>query len=123
MDLTWLLRRPFSFLPPVAYRDQCRLSPTALHDWLQEQTTVPVRVRYEANWVGQLRAGGRSPSRLLRQGPAEPHIGAPHGQRLNDDCLGIQVVPPCSGAGHDVPSMWSTARNGAPPLGLLGPVP
>ena len=28
VDLTWLLRRPFSFLPPVTYRDQ--LSPTAL---------------------------------------------------------------------------------------------
>ena len=36
MDLTWLLCRPFSFLPPVAYRDKCQLSPTALHDWLQE---------------------------------------------------------------------------------------
>ena len=23
VDLTWLLRRPFSFLPPVTYRDQC----------------------------------------------------------------------------------------------------
>ena len=23
VDLTWLLRRPFSFLPPVNYRDQC----------------------------------------------------------------------------------------------------
>ena len=30
MELTWLLRRPFSFLPPVTYRDQCQLSPTAL---------------------------------------------------------------------------------------------
>ena len=32
VDLTWLLRRPFSFLPPVTYRDQCHqdLSPTAL---------------------------------------------------------------------------------------------
>ena len=23
VDLTWILRRPFSFLPPVPYRDQC----------------------------------------------------------------------------------------------------
>ena len=29
VDLTWLLRRPFSFLPPVTYGDQCQLSPTA----------------------------------------------------------------------------------------------
>ena len=30
VDLTWLPLRPFSFLPPVTYRDQCLLSPTAL---------------------------------------------------------------------------------------------
>ena len=36
VDLTWLLRHPFSFLPPVAHQDQCQLSPMALHDWLQE---------------------------------------------------------------------------------------
>ena len=34
VDLTWLLRCPFSFLPPVTYRDQCWLPPTALGDWL-----------------------------------------------------------------------------------------
>ena len=28
VDLTWLLRRPYSFLPPVPYRDQCQLSPS-----------------------------------------------------------------------------------------------
>ena len=32
VDVTWLLRRPFSVLPPVAYRDQCQLSPTTLGD-------------------------------------------------------------------------------------------
>ena len=32
VDLTWLLRRPFSFLPPVSSRDQYQLSPTALSD-------------------------------------------------------------------------------------------
>ena len=37
VDLTWLLRRPFSFLPQVTYRDQCQLSPTALSDWLQDR--------------------------------------------------------------------------------------
>ena len=26
VDLTWLLRRPYPFLPPVPYRDQCQLS-------------------------------------------------------------------------------------------------
>ena len=33
VDLTWLLRRPYSFLPPVTYREQCQLSPTALSGW------------------------------------------------------------------------------------------
>ena len=32
VDLTWLLRRPYSFIPPVPFRDQCQLSPTALSD-------------------------------------------------------------------------------------------
>ena len=41
VDPTWLLRRPFSFLPPVAYRDQCQLSPTALSDWLQDRASIP----------------------------------------------------------------------------------
>ena len=34
VDPAWLLHRPFSFLPPVTYRDQCHLSPTARSDWL-----------------------------------------------------------------------------------------
>ena len=37
VDLTWLLRRPFSFLPPVTYQDRCQLSPTAPSDRLQDQ--------------------------------------------------------------------------------------
>ena len=32
VDLTWLPRRPFSCIPPVTYRDQCHLCPTALSD-------------------------------------------------------------------------------------------
>ena len=114
---------PFSFLPLVAYRDQCQLCPTALHDWLQEQASIPAQVGHEARWGGQLRAAGRSPSRLDQQGPTEPYIGAPHGQRPNDDAPGTQIVPPCHGAGHHVPSVWNTAGNGAPPVGLLGPIP
>ena len=50
VDLTWLLRRPFSFLPPVAYRDQYQLSPIALAAWLQDQASIPARVGYEARW-------------------------------------------------------------------------
>ena len=45
---TWLLRRPFSFLPPVTYPDQCQLSPTALSDWLQDRASIPARTGYEA---------------------------------------------------------------------------
>ena len=50
VDLTWLLRRPFSFLPPMTYRDQCQLSPRVLGDWLQDQASIPARVAYEARW-------------------------------------------------------------------------
>ena len=49
VDLTWLLRRPFCFLPPVTYRDQCQLFPTALGE-LQDQASIPARVGYEAQW-------------------------------------------------------------------------
>ena len=50
VDLTWLLRRPFSFLPPVTYRDQCQLSPTVLSGWLQDRASIPARAGYEARW-------------------------------------------------------------------------
>ena len=50
VDLTWLLRRPYSFLPPVPCRDQCQLSPTALSDWLQDRAAIPARAGYEARW-------------------------------------------------------------------------
>ena len=61
MDLTWLLRHPFSFLPLVAYRDQCQLSPMALHDWLQEQASIPAQVGYEARWGANYTPGGGIP--------------------------------------------------------------
>ena len=32
VDLTWLLRCPFSFLPLVTYQDQSQLSPMSLSD-------------------------------------------------------------------------------------------
>ena len=48
VDLTWPLRRPFSFLPLVTYRDQCQLSPTALGDWLQDRASIPAQAGYEA---------------------------------------------------------------------------
>ena len=50
VDRMWLLRCPFSFLPPVTYRDQCQLSPTALSNCLPEQTSIPARIGYEARW-------------------------------------------------------------------------
>ena len=60
VDLTWLLRRPYSFLPPVPYHDQCQLSPTALGDWLQDQAAIPARAAYEARWgVNYMSRGGR----------------------------------------------------------------
>ena len=41
-DLTWMLRRPYTFLPPLKFRDQ--LAPTNLQEWLQEQAAIPARV-------------------------------------------------------------------------------
>ena len=62
VDLTWLLRRPYSFIPPVPYRDQCQLSPTALSDWLQDRASIPAQAAYEARWWGKLHVrGGGSP--------------------------------------------------------------
>ena len=61
VDLTWLLWRPFSFLPPVTYRDQCQLSPTALGDWLQDQASIPARAGYEARWGVYFISGGGLP--------------------------------------------------------------
>ena len=61
VDVTWLLHRPFSFLPPVAYRDQCQLSPTAVHGWLQEQASILARVGYEARWGANYAPGGGLP--------------------------------------------------------------
>ena len=61
VDLTWLLRRPFSVLPPVTYRDQCQLSPTALSDWLQDQASIPARVGYGARWGVNCTSGSGLP--------------------------------------------------------------
>ena len=61
VDLTWLLRRPFSFLPPVTYQDQCQVSPTALSDWLQDQASIPARVGYEAGWGVNYTSGSGLP--------------------------------------------------------------
>ena len=35
-DLTWMLCRPYAYLPPVKYRGHCLLVPTDLREWLQE---------------------------------------------------------------------------------------
>ena len=61
VDLTWLLRRPFSFLSPVTYRDQCQLSPMAPNHWLQVQASIPARVGYEARWGAHYTSGSGLP--------------------------------------------------------------
>ena len=116
VDLTWLLRRPYSFLPPVPYCDQCQLSPTALSDWLQDQASIPARAAYEARWGVNYMSGGGLPLDWFDHDQQ-------HGQRPNDDCPSPPVLPPGHGAGCHVPPLWSAARNSAPPLGLLGSVP
>ena len=60
-DLTWLLRRPYSFIPPVPFRDQCQLSPTALSDWLQDRASIPAQAIYEARWGVNFMPGGALP--------------------------------------------------------------
>ena len=61
VDLTWLLRRPYSFIPPVPYYDQCQLSPTALSDWLQDRASIPAQAAHEARWGVNYMSGGVSP--------------------------------------------------------------
>ena len=58
---TWLLRRPFAFLPSVAYRHQCQLSPTALSNWLQDRASLPARAAYDARWGGKYTPGSGLP--------------------------------------------------------------
>ena len=50
VDLTWLLRRPYSFIPSVPFRDQCQLSLTALSDWLQDRASISAQAIYEGCW-------------------------------------------------------------------------
>ena len=61
IDLTWLLRRPYSCIPPVPFRDQCQLSPTALSDWLQSRASIPAQAIYEARWGVNFMPGGGLP--------------------------------------------------------------
>ena len=61
IDLTWLLRRPYSFIPPVPFRDQCQLSPTALSYWLQDRASIPAQAIYEARWGVNFMPGGGLP--------------------------------------------------------------
>ena len=43
-------RRPYAYLPPVQYRDNCHPAPTPLQEWLQEQAAITARVHYERRW-------------------------------------------------------------------------
>ena len=58
---TWLIRFPYSLLPPVTYRDQCQLSPTARSDWLQDRASIPARAGYEAPWGANYTLGSGLP--------------------------------------------------------------
>ena len=59
--LAWVLMRPYSFIPPVPYHDQCQLSPTALSDWLQDRASIPARATYEPRWGVNFMSGGGLP--------------------------------------------------------------
>ena len=117
VDLTWLLRRPYSFIPPVPFRDQCQLSPTALSDWLQDRASIPAQAIYEARWGVNFMPGGGLPLDWFdhdqqRHITAHPDHGRPS----------PPFLPPGHGAGYNVPPVRDTARDGAPPVGLLGSI-
>ena len=118
VDPTWLLSRPFFFLPPVTYRDQCQLSPTALSDWLQDRASIPSRVGFEPRWGANYTSGSGLPLEWF-DSDQQCHIAA----HCMDNIPTMTILSPEHVAGHHVPALWGTARNGAPPLGLLGPVP
>ena len=61
VDLRRLLRHPGSIIPPVLYRDQCQLSPTALSDWLQDRASIPAHAAHEARWRMNFMWGGGLP--------------------------------------------------------------
>ena len=70
-----VLRCPFSFLPPVTYRDQCQLSPTALSGWLQDRASIPARAGYETRWGVNYVSGGGLPLDWF-DGDRQRHITA-----------------------------------------------
>ena len=52
----------------VVYRQQCQLSPTPRHAWLQEEASIPARVNSQARWdANYAPGGGGSPSRLVNR--------------------------------------------------------
>ena len=71
---------------------------------------------------GKFHARGGPPPGLVRPRPAAPHHGASHGQRPDHDHPGPPLLPPGDVAGYNVPPVRDTARDGAPPVGLLGSI-
>ena len=114
---------PFSFLPPVTYRDQCQLSPTALGDWLQDRASIPAPAGYEARWGVNYVSGGGLPLNWY-DSDQQRHITAhrmdniptmtvlAHGSSHRDTVLGTTCL-----------LCGAQPRDGTPPVGLLGPVP
>ena len=56
-DLTWMLRRPYTFLPTQKFRDHCQLAPSDLEEWLYEQAAIPTWVQYEHQWASNYERG------------------------------------------------------------------
>ena len=49
-DVTWTMERPYTDLPPIRYRNHCKLPPTYLQQSLREKAALPARMRYEHRW-------------------------------------------------------------------------
>ena len=52
-----MLRHPYTYLPPVRYRDHCQLSLTYLQEWLRQQAVIPAGVHYEHAWGANYQLG------------------------------------------------------------------
>ena len=103
------------FPPPVAYRDYCQLSPTALHDWLHEQASILVWVGYYACWGANYTPGGGFPLDEFNR-DQQCHISA----HCMDNIPTMTVLAHRSSSHRDMVldttclCVWNTTGSGAP---------
>ena len=57
VNLMWMLRCPFCFVPMEKFRDHSQPALLDLQDWLQAQATIPVHVWCEHPWADWYKPG------------------------------------------------------------------